>query len=100
VVWEFDDLFIKEHNIDERSKSFIQLLHLIRSAPRDLLFNIELSVLGASNFDASERRSHLEALLRKTTIGWHMPQLIYTTDITSRSSPDVRLTYVWKGGTK
>jgi hypothetical protein len=97
VVWDFGDIFIKENSIDERSKSFIQLLHLIRSAPKDLLFNVEIVVYGSSNFDAGDRRARLEALLRKTTIGWHTPQLVYAEEVLLRNNPDIRLTYIWRG---
>ncbi|MAT38092.1 MAG: hypothetical protein CL946_00660 [Ectothiorhodospiraceae bacterium] len=96
VRWSFGSVFHSEPTVDENSRSFLTLLHLIRSAPRELLFNIDIDVYGRSAQEAADRRSNLERFLRKLTSTWIIPTISFSERVDSRPGREVDLNYVWK----
>jgi thrombospondin type 3 repeat protein len=97
VRWSFSSLFHQqEPNVDESSRSFMTLLHLIRSAPKGLLFSISIVVYGRTVAEMQERKTNLDGLLRKMTNYWAIPPLAITSEITSDVGLHTQLNYVWK----
>lgn len=96
VSWTFYDLFIREQNVNETSRSFLQLLHLIRSAPRELLFAVDIAVSGINTEEARERKTNLENLLNRMTAQWDKAPLSVYFEVKPRGGADAKLTYVWK----
>jgi hypothetical protein len=95
VVWTFADLFKREEKVDEMSKSFILLLHLIRSAPRDMLSEITIEVYGEDSMMAADRKANLETFLKKMTRSWIIPRLTFLTSVRSSRALDARMEYQW-----
>ena len=98
VTWPFYDLFIRDEAVDERSRSFILLMHYLHSAPKEMLFSVDIAVYGQNTNEARFRKEHLEAFLRKATGSWDHPVISVYSEVKSKGSPDARLTYVWKTG--
>jgi hypothetical protein len=98
VSWTFYDLYARDEAVDERSRSFILLLHLLRSAPKEMLFSVDIAVYGQNTAEARERKEHLDGFLRKATSSWEHPVLSVYSEVKSKGAPDARLTYVWKTG--
>lgn len=97
MSWAFLELFVRENAVDESSKSFIQMLHLIRSAPRQQVFEIEIEVYGRDMAEARNRRSELEAFLRKMTGSWDIPHITLFESV-ENTFYDARLRYIWNTG--
>jgi hypothetical protein len=96
VSWSFRDLFKRDESVDEASKSFLILLHVIRSAPKHLLYSIDIDVYGENVAQAKDRMARLEALLKTTTVMWDKPSLNVTLSLGGSASPDAMLKYVWR----
>ncbi len=95
VNWMFSEIFIRGNQVDESSKGFLQLLHLLRSAPRSQVSDIDIEVYGKTMSEARERRDQLERLLRKMTGSWDIPSFSIIEDVDSRTYMDARMRYVW-----
>ena len=98
VSWTFFDLFIRDEAVDERSRSFVLIQHLLRSAPKEMLFSVDIAVYGQNTAEARQRKEHLEEFLRKSTASWDHPVISVYSEVKSKGAPDARLTYVWKIG--
>lgn len=96
VSWGLNDLFKREEHVDESSKAFIILLHLIRSAPKDMLFSIDIAVYGESMLQARDRKNRLEELLNRLTRTWEKPSIMLYPEARSSGIPSAKITYVWK----
>ena len=97
LSWVFSEIFKRGAAVDETSKGFAQMLHLIRSAPRQQISEIEIQVFGNDMAEARTRRGEIEPFLRKLTTGWDIPMItVYET--VERSYYDARLKYVWNSG--
>jgi len=97
MTWAFLELFVRENAVDESSKSFIQMLHLIRSAPRQQVFEIEIEIYGRDMAEARNRRSELEDFLRKMTGSWDVPHITLFESV-ENTFYDARLRYIWNNG--
>lgn len=97
MSWAFLELFVRGNAVDETSKAFIQMLHLIRSAPRQQVFEIEIEVYGRDMADARNRRSQLEDFLRKMTGSWDVPHVTLFESV-ENTFYDARLRYIWNNG--
>ncbi|MDH7516383.1 MAG: hypothetical protein QHI48_10990 [Bacteroidota bacterium] len=97
VSWSLPGLFMRDNAVDERSKSFLLLLHLIRSAPREQLFEVEVTVFGPGTLDARKRKEKLEALLQHMTGSWNRPVVSLSFEVRSSTAADALVTYVWRG---
>ena len=97
MSWVFSEVFGRGGAVHENSKAFIQMLHLIRSAPRQQIFEIEIQVFGQTMTEARERRKELEAFLRKLTGSWDIPVLTLFEDV-QETYYDARLKYIWNSG--
>lgn len=97
MSWVFSELFGRGGAVHENSKSFIQMLHLIRSAPRQQIFEIEIQVFGNDMAEARERRGELERFLRKLTGSWDVPIITLFEDVQG-GYYDARLKYIWNTG--
>ncbi|MCB2203276.1 hypothetical protein KQI65_00900 [bacterium] len=97
MSWVFSEMFGRGSAVHEDSKAFIQMLHLIRSAPRQQIFEIEIQVFGKTMTEARERRGELERFLRKLTGSWDIPILTLYEDVQD-TYYDARLKYVWNNG--
>ncbi len=95
VVWTLSEVFLRGNTVDETAKSFILLLHLIRSAPRQQVADIEIEVIGRDMAEARERRDQLQRFVRRLSQNWDIPTLSLIEDADSRSLIDVRLSYIW-----
>jgi hypothetical protein len=94
MSWVFTELFGRGAAVHENAKSFIQMLHLIRSAPRQQIFEIEIQVFGRDMTEARERRGELERFLRKLTGSWDVPIITLFEDVQD-TYYDARLKYIW-----
>jgi hypothetical protein len=94
VYWTLADLFTRDNTVDETSKSFTLLLHLLRSAPTRHVLEVELEVVGHDFPQVRERRDHLQEFLRRMTRSWDIPPITYREDIVPRSFLDLRLRYI------
>jgi hypothetical protein len=99
MSWVFMEIFGRESSVQENSKAFIQMLHLIRSAPRQQIYEIEIQVFGNDMTEARKRRAELESFLRKLTGSWDVPIITLYEDVES-TYYDARLKYVWNTGLK
>jgi hypothetical protein len=97
LSWLFMEIFKRGRAVDETSKGFIQMLHLIRSAPRQQIREIEIEVFGNDMTEARARRGELEPFLRKITTGWDIP-MITVFEVVEKSYYDARLKYIWNTG--
>jgi hypothetical protein len=97
LSWVFMEIFGRGNAVDESSKGFIQMLHLIRSAPRQQISEIEIQVFGKDMTEARARRSELEPFLRKLTTGWDIPVLTAYESV-EKTYYDARLRYIWNSG--
>ncbi len=97
MSWVFTELFGRGSAVQENAKSFIQMLHLIRSAPRQQIFEIEIQVFGRNMTEARERRGELERFLRKLTGSWDVPIITLFEDVQD-TYYDARLKYIWNTG--
>lgn len=97
LSWVFMEIFKRGNAVDETSKGFTQMLHLIRSAPRQQISEIEVQVFGNDMTEARARRAELEPFLRKLTTGWDIP-MITVYESVEKSYYDARLKYVWNSG--
>lgn len=97
MSWAFLELFVRDNAVDENSKAFIQMLHLIRSAPRQQIFEIEVEVYGRTMSEARARRNQLEDFLRKMTGSWDIPR-ISMFETVENTWYDARLRYIWNSG--
>jgi hypothetical protein len=95
VYWTLSEVFLPGQTVDETSKSFLLLLHLIRSAPRQQVAELEIEVLGRDMSEARERLDQLRRFLRRLTNGWDIPVMTFLEDIESRGLLDVRIRYIW-----
>ncbi len=100
VSWTLSRLFKLEEHVDETSKAYLLLLHLIRSAPREMLFNIDIAVYGPTSAIADARRRALEALLNKQMLEWSRVTVSLYSEVRGSGLTDARLVYVWKTGVK
>ncbi|MFZ1730977.1 MAG: hypothetical protein WBQ23_08970 [Bacteroidota bacterium] len=96
LSWVFTEIFKRGNAVDETSKAFIQMLHLIRSTPRQQIYEIEIQIFGKDMTEARARRSELEPFLRKLTTGWDIP-IITVYESVENSYYDARLRYIWNG---
>lgn len=94
VIWAFSDIYPRDHEVDESSKGFILILHLLRAAPLNLVSSIQITVYGESPSQAEERRTSLEGFLRRLTERWTTPRVRWSTGTETRSLQQVRLEYV------
>ncbi|MBE0645767.1 MAG: hypothetical protein IH600_16930 [Bacteroidetes bacterium] len=97
LSWVFMEIFKRGNAVDETSKAFIQMLHLIRSAPRQHIYELEIQVFGKDMTEARARRSELEPFLRKLTTGWDIP-IITVYETVEKTYNDARLRYIWNSG--
>ncbi|MCZ7557835.1 MAG: hypothetical protein M5R41_15660 [Bacteroidia bacterium] len=95
VYWTLSEVFLPGQTVDETSKSFLLLLHLIRSAPRQQVSELEIEVLGRDMTEARERLDQLRTFLRRLTNGWDIPSMTFIEDVESRGLLDVRIRYIW-----
>ena len=95
VSWTFTDLFKREDKVDETSKSFLLLLHLIRSAPREMLLGITIEIYGEDAMTASGRKLNIEAFLKRLTRGWTIPRLTFVATVKANQSLHAGLEYEW-----
>lgn len=100
VSWTFSRLFKLEEHVDETSKSFLLMLHLLRSAPREMLFSVDIAVYGPTSEIAETRRRHLEGLLNKQMVEWGKVNVSLYSEVRGSGLTDARLVYVWKTGVK
>jgi hypothetical protein len=100
VSWSFRDLYLRDDNVDEHSKAFVTLLHVIRAAPKSQLFGIDIDVYGATAPQATARAERLDGLLRSMTENWERAQITVRSNIGGRAAPDAELHYLWRGGAK
>jgi hypothetical protein len=94
VAWTFSDLFTRQNTVDEQSKSFILLLHLLRSAPRGLVPEVTIEIYGDDTEMVMTRKGQLDTFLRKLTRGWSIPKISYLVS-TRATGLDARLDYEW-----
>lgn len=97
LSWVFMEIFRRGNAVDETSKGFTQLLHLIRSAPRQQISELEIQVFGKDMTEARARRAELEPFLRKLTTGWDIP-IITVFETVERTYYDARLRYISNTG--
>ncbi len=95
VSWTFVDLFERENKVDNRSKAFIQMLHLIRSAPNRMLYEIEIAVYGKNSAEAKDRRDQLQRFLNKLTASWRVPVITVYSEVNPGILIEARLKYIW-----
>ncbi len=100
VVWSFRNLFGRESSVDATSKSWFLLLHLIRSAPREQLFSIEIAAHAPTSAEARERKQHLESLVNRMTASWERPSIVFEVEVRGSGAPDATLKYVWRGNAR
>lgn len=94
VIWAFSDIFPREHDVDESSKGFALILHLIRAAPLKQVATIQITVYGEDARIADERRSALEGFIQKMTEHWTTARLRFMTLPDARTLQQVRLEYL------
>ncbi len=94
VYWTLSEIFLRGNTVDETSKSFILLLHLLRSAPRQQISDIEIEVLGRDMTAARERLEQLRTFIRRLSQSWDIPPLSFIEDVESRGLLDVRIRYI------
>ena len=97
LSWVFMEIFRRGNAVDETSKGFTQMLHLIRSAPRQQISELEVQVFGRNMTEARARRGELEPFLRKLTTGWDIP-IITVFESVEDTYYDARLRYIWNTG--
>ncbi len=95
VEWNLTDIFKREDKVDELSKNFILLLHLIRSAPRTMLSGITITVYGGDAMTAMTRKVNLEAFVQKMTQSWLIPPVLFESEVTAKRGLDAHLLYEW-----
>ncbi len=97
LSWVFMEIFTRGNTIDENAKGFVQMLHLIRSAARQQVFEMELQVFGRDMTEARARRNELERFLRKLTGSWDIPVITAYEDVED-TYYDARLRYIFNSG--
>ena len=97
LSWVFMEIFTRGNTVDESSKGFVQMLHLIRSAARQQVFELEIQVFGRDMTEARARRSELERFLRKLTGSWDIPMITAFEDVED-TYYDARLRYIYNSG--
>jgi hypothetical protein len=97
VDWTFIDLFLRGGEVDMNSKAFIQLRHLVRSAPRRQIEEIAISVYGRNTEETRDRAQHLQALMNRQSGSWPTPPIRVEIDVDPSSQLDARLRYIWSG---
>ncbi len=96
VSWTFREVFSRGESIDEISKGVMLLLHVIRSAPKGLVANIEITVHGATKAQTRERRESIEHYLDRLTGSWNKPPLVFEEETVATPLIQLRMTYNWK----